>query len=227
MSFDPAAATKAYIDGLGPEALEKAASYTVGSEWLSFWGVVVAGLVTFLFVRLRILDRLDAQFAKRGRALRTFLLCAAFLLLSAIVTLPWDIYSGWWRETAYGRTGQPLGDWLGQGAIGIAIATLFGGLFFLGIYALIRRAGKRWWIWSGGLAALAISLTLLLAPVVIEPLFNDYKPVPEGPVRGARGAGEGCGDRARPDLHVRRIAPVEQFHRQCFGYRPFGANRDF
>lgn len=185
MSFDPAAATKAYIDGLGPEALEKAASYTVGSEWLSFWGVVVAGLVTFLFVRLRILDRLDARFAKRGRALRTFLLCAAFLLLSAIVTLPWDIYSGWWRETAYGRTGQPLGDWLGQGAIGIAIATLFGGLFFLGIYALIRRAGKRWWIWSGGLAALAISLTLLLAPVVIEPLFNDYKPVPEGPVRAA------------------------------------------
>jgi STE24 endopeptidase len=185
MSFDPAAATRAYIDGLGPEALEKAASYTVGSEWLSFWGVVVAGLVTFLFVRLRILDRIDARFAKRGRALRTFLLCAAFMLLSAIVTLPWDIYSGWWRETAYGRTSQPLGDWLGQGAIGTAIATLFGGFFFLGIYALIRRAGKRWWIWSGGLAAFAISAMLLLSPIVVEPLFNDYKPVPAGPVRDA------------------------------------------
>ncbi|HEY0595670.1 M48 family metallopeptidase [Sphingopyxis sp.] len=185
MSFDPVAATRAYIDGLGPEALQKAASYTVGSEWLSFWGVVVAGLVTFLFVRLRILDRLDARFAARGWALRTFLLCAAFMLLSAIVTLPWDIYSGWWRETAYGRTSQPLGDWLGQGAIGIVIATLFGGLFFLGIYALIRRAGKRWWIWSGGLAAFAISAMLLLSPIVVEPLFNDYKPVPAGPVRDA------------------------------------------
>ena len=59
MSFDPAAATKAYIDALGPEALAKAADYTHGSEWLSFWGVVVAGLVTYLFVRLRILDRID------------------------------------------------------------------------------------------------------------------------------------------------------------------------
>jgi STE24 endopeptidase len=185
MSFDPAAATAAYIDGLGPEALEKAAAYTVGSEWLSFWGVVVAGLVTFLFVRLRILDRLDAQLAKRGWALRTLLLCALFMLLSAIVTLPWDIYTGWWRETAYGRTSQPLGDWLGQGAIGIAITALFGGLFFLGIYVLIRRAGKRWWIWSGGLAAFAISAMLLLSPIVVEPLFNDYKPVPAGPVRDA------------------------------------------
>ncbi|ALJ16222.1 M48 family metallopeptidase [Sphingopyxis macrogoltabida] len=185
MSFDPAAATKAYIDGLGPEALAKAASYTVGSEWLSFWGVVVAGLVTLIFVRLRVLDRLDARLAKRGWAMRTFLLCAAFMLLSALVTLPWDIYTGWWRETAYGRTSQPLGDYLGQGAIGIAIAALFGGLFFLGIYALIRRAGKRWWIWSGGLAAFAISAMLLLSPIVIEPLFNDYKPVPAGPVRDA------------------------------------------
>jgi len=185
MSFDPAAATKAYIDGLGPEALEKAASYTVGSEWLSFWGVVVAGLVTMLFVRLRILDRLDAKFAKRGWAVRTFLLCAIFLLLSAIVTLPWDIYAGWWREAAYGRTSQPLGDWLGQSAMSTLIAAIFGGLFFLGIYALIRRAGKRWWIWSGGLAAFAISAVLLLSPVLVEPLFNDYKPVPAGPVRDA------------------------------------------
>ena len=185
MSFDPAAATKAYIDALGPEALAKAADYTRGSEWLSFWGVVVAGLVTYLFVRLRILDRIDAKLGKRGFALRTFLVCAAFLLLSAIVTLPWDLYTGWWRETAYGRTSQPLADYLGQGAIGLVIGVLLGALFFLGIYALIRRAGKRWWIWSGGLAAAAISLILLLAPVVIEPLFNDYKPVPAGPVRDA------------------------------------------
>ena len=185
MSFDPAAATKAYIDALGPEALAKAADYTRGSEWLSFWGVVVAGLVTYLFVRLRILDRIDAKLGKRGFALRTFLVCAAFLLLSAIVTLPWDLYTGWWRETAYGRTSQPLGDYLGQGAIGLVIGVLLGALFFLGIYALIRRAGKRWWLWSGGLAAAAISLILLLAPVVIEPLFNDYQPVPAGPVRDA------------------------------------------
>lgn len=185
MSFDPAAATKAYIDALGPEALAKAADYTHGSEWLSFWGVVVAGLVTYLFVRLRILDRIDAKLGKRGFALRTFLVCAAFLLLSAIVTLPWDLYTGWWRETAYGRTSQPLGDYLGQGAISLVIGVLLGALFFLGIYALIRRAGKRWWIWSGGLAAAAISLILLLAPIVIEPLFNDYKPVPAGPVRDA------------------------------------------
>jgi STE24 endopeptidase len=185
MAFDPAAATAAYIDGLGPEALAKAADYTRGSEWLLLWGVVVAAIVTFLFVRLRLLDRLAAKLERRGWALRTFLLCAAFLLLSAILTLPWDIYTGWWRETAYGRTGQPFGDYLGQYAISLSLGALFGGLFFLGIYALIRRAGKRWWIWSGGLAAFAIVAVLLVSPILIEPMFNEYKPVPAGPVRDA------------------------------------------
>lgn len=185
MAFDPAAATAAYIDALGPAALAKAAAYTRGGEWLGLWDVVVAALVAVLFVRLRILDRLNARFAGRGFVPRTLLVCAAFLLLSAIVALPWNLYQDWWRESAYGRTSQPLGDWMAQGAIGMVFATLFGALFFLGIYALIRRAGRRWWIWSGGLAAFAISLLLLLAPIVVEPLFNDYRPVPAGPVRDA------------------------------------------
>lgn len=185
MAFDPAAATAAYIDGLGPEALAKAADYTRGSEWLLLWGILVSAIVTFLFVRFRILDRLAVKLERRGWALKTFLLCTVFLLLSALLTLPWDLYTGWWRETAYDRTSQPLGDYLGQYAISLLLGALFGGLFFLGIYALIRRAGKRWWIWSGGFAALAISAVLLASPILVEPLFNDYKPVPAGPVRDA------------------------------------------
>lgn len=185
MSLDPAAITKAHIDSLGSEALAKAASYTTGSHWLLLWGFVVAVIVTLLFVKLRLLDRVDTRLARRGWALRTFLLCAIFFLVSAVLTLPWDIYSDWVREAAYDRTSQPLGDWLAQAAISTVVTALLGGLFFLGIYALIRRTGKRWWVWTGGLAAVAISALLLLSPIIIEPLFNDYRPLAAGPVRDA------------------------------------------
>lgn len=185
MSFDPAAATKAAIDSLGPEALAKAAAYTQGNHWLLLWGLLVTTVITFLFVRSRLLDRLETRLARRGWALRNFLLAAIFFLLSAIVSLPWDAYAGWVREAAYDRTSQPFGDWLSQSAIATLVTALLGGLFFLGIYALIRRTGKRWWVWSGGLAAVAISALLLLSPILIEPLFNEYKPVPAGPVRDA------------------------------------------
>jgi STE24 endopeptidase len=72
-----------------------------------------------------------------------------------------------------------------QSGISLIIGSLLGGLFFLGIYALIRKTGKNWWLWSGGFAAFAVSLMLLLSPILIEPIFNDYKPVPSGPVRSA------------------------------------------
>lgn len=185
MTFDPAAATKTMIDELGPEALAAAADYTIGSHWMLLWGVVVSAAVTFVIVHFGLLDRWHAQLGRLGERSRVFLTCAGFFLISAILSLPWGIYEEWGRERSYGRTSQPLSDFLMQDAIGISVSALLGGLFFLGVYALIRRTGQRWWLWSGGLAAVAALFMLLLAPVLIEPLFNDYKPVPEGPVRDA------------------------------------------
>ena len=40
-----------------------------------------------------------------------------------------DHLFGWWRETAYGRTSQPLGDFLGQAALSAAITALIAAVF--------------------------------------------------------------------------------------------------
>jgi STE24 endopeptidase len=148
-------------------------------------GLLVSALVTWLVVRSGILDKVAAKLQSRGSALRIFMICFTYFLVSSLISLPWGIYEEWGFEKSYGRTSQPLSDFLMQDAIGILLSALFGALFFLGVYALIRKAGKRWWLWSGGLAAFAISATLLLSPILIEPIFNDYKPVPNGPVRDA------------------------------------------
>ena len=185
MAFDPNAATAAYIDSLGRAALEKAHAYTVGTHWLLLWGLVVGAVVTWLIVRWGILDRLDAKLGEPSCNLRAFVVSAVFFIVSAALTLPWTIYSGWWRETAYGRTSQPLGDFLGQAALSTAITTLVAAVFMLGVYWLIRRTGKRWWIWSGALTAAVLAFVILLSPILIEPLFNKYEPVPPGQVRDA------------------------------------------
>jgi STE24 endopeptidase len=185
MTFDPQAATAGYIDGLGAEALAKAAAYTHGGHWLLLWGVLVTALATWLLVRSRVLDRLSAKLRNRGPKFRALIISVVFFLASALITLPWTLYESWWRETRYGRTSQPLADFLGQGLIGLLLSAALGGLFMVGVYALIRRAGRTWWIWSAGLTAAAMSALLLAAPILIEPLFNEFKPVPAGEVRDA------------------------------------------
>ena len=185
MPFNPATETARYIDSLGAAALQKAADYTSSTHWMMLWGLLVSALVTWIIVRTGLLDRVSARLAQRSWAMRTWLVCVAFMLVSAVISLPWDIYAQWGFEKSYGRTSQPLADFLMQDAIGIALSSLLGALFFLGVYALIRRTGKRWWLWSGGLAAISAVAMILLSPVLIEPIFNDYKPVPDGPVRAA------------------------------------------
>lgn len=185
MAFNPAAETARYIDSLGPEALQKAAYYTSASHWMLLWGFIVSAFVTWIIVRTGILDRVAAKLEKRGWSLRTWLVGLTYFLTSAIIGLPWGIYQEWGFEKSYGRTSQPLSDFLMQDAIGTVISSLLGALFFLGIYALIRKAGKRWWLWSGGLAAFAGAATMILSPVLIEPLFNEYKPLQDGPVKAA------------------------------------------
>jgi STE24 endopeptidase len=193
MAFDPAAATAAYIDGIGAEALAKSAAYTSGNHWLLLWGLVVSAMATLIIVRTGVLDRVAARLAARGWFLRTFLIGVAFFIVNALITLPWSIYEEWARPRSYGLSSQPIGDFLLQDAQGLAISAAGGALFFAGIYALIRRTGKHWWLWSGGLAATAVAAIILLSPIVIEPLFNEYKPVPAGPVRTAL---EGMADEA-------------------------------
>jgi STE24 endopeptidase len=185
MTFDPNAATARYIDSLGPAALQKAHDYTVGKEWMLLWALVVSAVVTWLIVRSGVLDAIERRIAERRRNLRVFVIGFVYVIVSAVLSLPWAIYADWWRERSYGRTSQPLADNLVQSALATLISAVIVSVFLIGVYWLMRRSGKRWWIWSAGLAAIGLAFVMLLSPILIEPLFNKYTPVPPGQVRDA------------------------------------------
>lgn len=179
------AATARYIDGLGAANLEKAAAYTSGGHWILLWNLVVAAIVTWLIVRSGLLERVERRLSERRRALRAFLVSLTYLLVSTVLTLPWIIYASWFRETSYGRTSQPIGDFLFQAGLSTLVSSLIAALFLTGVYWLMRKAGRRWWLWSSGLFAAGLAFIILLSPILIEPLFNKYEPVPPGKVRDA------------------------------------------
>lgn len=185
MAFDPQAATQAHLSALSPAELALARDYTTGNHWLILAGLLVSALVTWIIVRSGVLDAVFARIPERRRNLRVFLVALVYSVVSALLALPFSIYTDWWRESEYGRTSQPLGDFLAQAALGTLVSAMGGALFFVGLYLLLRRAGKAWWIWAAGLVAATISLALLVSPILIQPLFNEYTPVPEGEVRDA------------------------------------------
>jgi STE24 endopeptidase len=52
-----------------------------------------------------------------------------------------------------------------------------------GLYALMRWSPGQWWVWAGLAAAGLAVLGSFAMPVLIEPLFNRFRPMAEGPLR--------------------------------------------
>lgn len=185
MSFDVEEATAAYIDGLGEEALAQAAAYTTGNQWLMLWGLLVSAIVTLIIIRTGWLTKTDDKLSKRGFIIRVFSISAVYLVVSEVLEMPWSVFSGWWRETEYGRTSQPLMDFLSQGLLALAISALLFSLFMVAIYAFIQKAKRLWWLWGGTFTGVCVAVLMVVGPTYIAPLFNDYQPVPPGEVRDA------------------------------------------
>jgi STE24 endopeptidase len=185
--FDPAAATAAYLAQLPPEAHARAQAYTQGGHWLLLWGAVVSVAAAWLILRSGLTVRVrTAVEAKRPRPwLAVLAVLAVYFVAEFVLTLPWAIYSDSWRETQYGLTSQPVGGWLAEAVISLLVSSVLVIVLLEVVYALIRRAPRTWWLWGGATVVVFFIIANVLAPVFIEPLFNDYKPAPPGPVREA------------------------------------------
>jgi STE24 endopeptidase len=186
-TFDPAAATAAYMATLSPEAHAKATAYTQGGHWLLLWGCLITVLAAWIIIRTGILARTEERIERKRPhpVWASIAVAALFLVADFVLELPWTAYAHWFREKQYGLTSRPLGGWLTEEVESFLISAVLMVIFLVMLYALIRRAPKTWWAWAGGLAALGIVFMMLIGPLFIEPLFNRYTPAPSGPVRDA------------------------------------------
>jgi Zn-dependent protease with chaperone function len=100
-----------------------------------------------------------------------------FTVITALLTLPVAYYGGYLRQHAYGLSNQSLDKWLSDWLKGVAVSGLGLSLVLWIPYLLLRKSPKRWWLWAG-LATIPIAtLTLVIAPVWVDPLFNEYGPM--------------------------------------------------
>jgi STE24 endopeptidase len=116
-------------------------------------------------------------------SLRAGLYAVPYVLVTALLTLPWTIYTDFVREHQYDLSNQSFGAWSAEAAIGLAVQLVVMALILMALFAVIRRSPRRWWLWGTGVMAVFVMLGALVAPVFIAPLFNDYKPMAAGPMR--------------------------------------------
>jgi STE24 endopeptidase len=108
---------------------------------------------------------------------------AALGVAVTLATLPVHYYRGHVMEHELGLSTQGLAGWLRDFALehAIGLVLLVGGLL---IVELAQRRWPRGW-WVAGWIALTAGIIAFFAvhPLVVAPLFNDFQPLPAGPLK--------------------------------------------
>jgi Zn-dependent protease with chaperone function len=102
---------------------------------------------------------------------------AIVLALSTVVRLPLGAWRGWWRERRWGFSTQSLRGWLADRAKGLAVNIVLAAGAWAAAVALAGALPGWWALPAGGALALAVLLLSFVAPVVLEPLFNRFRPL--------------------------------------------------
>jgi STE24 endopeptidase len=183
--FDVEAATNAYLAQLTTAQRANSDAYFEGGYWLVLWDCLVALGVAWLLLGTRLSVRMRdfAQRITRVRWLQTAIYAVQYIVLTALLALPWSVYENFVREHQYGLSNQTFGQWLGDQATALMVGLLLGTLVLVIIYAVIRKAPRTWWLWGAGVMILFSVFVATIAPVYIAPLFNTYKPLPESPLK--------------------------------------------
>ena len=183
--FDVERATQAYLALLTPEQRAKSDAYFEGDYVLSVvdlaYGLAAAALILWSGWSRRM--REFAQRITRRPFLVALLYAVGWIATMFVLNLPWASYTGFVREHAYGLATQSYGAWFGDHLKGLGVSMVLGAPVIALIYAAVRRAGRAWWAWAGGITLLFVMFGAMIAPVYISPLFNDYQPLAAGPLR--------------------------------------------
>jgi len=165
---------------LPPGKYQRAVAYSHWQYAMHFLGVLWTVGTLVVILNLRVAPRLSnwAQHISGRRLLQAALFVPGLMLVLNLPHLPLEMF-GHWLDRRYDQSIQGwiswLWDWTKGELLGFGIAIVLAWI----LYGAIRRSPRRWWLhfWLASLPLLVF--LLFIQPLVIEPMFFEFKPLGE------------------------------------------------
>jgi STE24 endopeptidase len=88
-------------------------------------------------------------------------------------------------QRRYGLSTRNWPSWWVDQAKGLAVSTVLLLVVLLVLYGLIRGFPRTWWLPASVTVALLVVLTSFAYPLLVEPVFNKFTPMADGPLRSS------------------------------------------
>ncbi len=168
-----------YLAKMPPAERARSNAYFEGGYWLQLWDFLATILIMWILLRFRLSAgmRNIAERITRFRPLQTVIYWALFITATLIINFPLTVYEGYFREHKYALSNMTFGSWMRDQMVGLVVALVLGSILLVPLFGVIRKTGKNWWLWAAGVMLVFLAFVVLIAPVYISPLFNEYKTV--------------------------------------------------
>ena len=118
-------------------------------------------------------------------ALGAFVLGAALVVLSALVRLPVTVWLGLSHERDFGFSRESGREFALDRVKSVGIGALLTGAGVAGLVGAAQLFPSAWPVVAAVAAALLVLLLSFVAPVVLEPVFNTFRPLEDAELRDA------------------------------------------
>jgi len=162
---------------MSPERYEKLIAY---SHFNHIWRFVsfFVGIATLSILLFSGLSARFRNLASRVKV-RFFAVWAFFILVIVadyVLGFPVHVYRGFFVEQQYGFLNQTFLQWWGEDLLGLLVSLILGIVPVWFFYWLVNKIRKWWLVFTIGAIPFAI-LMIVIVPVLISPLFNDFVPL--------------------------------------------------
>ena len=168
--------TEQYV--LSRERSEKAVAYSRAGYTLYFLSYFLGGLFLFLILRLGFAAKFRdiAESASDKKWIQGLVFVPLFFLTIDILRLPVRLY---WHVLSlhYEQSVQGWSSWFWDWTKGELLRIAFGIVLVLILFAVMRRSPRRWWLYFWFPAVLILLGLIVVTPLVIDPLFNQFEPL--------------------------------------------------
>ncbi len=172
-------------------AHQKAADYTVARTRLGLLSLAFNAAVLLGWTLLGGLDALNGWLLEASQGLPAAWaamgyqlgLLTAFALIAGLLDLPWELYSTFRLEAAFGFNRTTLRLYLADQLKGLLVGAVLGLPIAGVILWLMGTAGPGWWLWAWSTWTGFQLLMLVLYPTVIAPIFNKFVPLADATLK--------------------------------------------
>ncbi len=98
-----------------------------------------------------------------------------YSLIETLIYFPLDYYTGFVRMHRYGLSNQNFNQWLVELVKSFIVNTAMTAAVVWVPFLIIKKSAKRWWLYLGLIIIPYIMFVSYIQPVVIDPVFNQYK----------------------------------------------------